>query len=223
MKKLIPILVSVLLITAVHLGVFAADPGLVKKQSAQKDIVISKAEKELQSQKSEFSSYEKTASFQFEQETYQFLPELYSVVVRGASSDPITGNLASIQSEKSATLVQKKGHFQIFRSNLETGNKTMTCQNLYSQQVFPVVLNNRTGNLGIVTGMIAVKLKDIEQASDIAADYDLVIKNAFAHLNTAFYSTQPGQDLIQLGTTLGDDSRIEKASIEVLEHLQVER
>ena len=192
-------------------------------KGALSQLTITVKSKNQTSMKSEFNTLNKGTLFQSEKETYYFLPELYSVIYSGNPDNTASGNLTSIQSERSASLIQKKGRFSIYQSGLKVQDSKMTCQTVLANTLYPVVLNSRTGNLGIVTGNVIVKLKDIEQADEIAAEFNLNLKKAYSHLSTAFYLPSSDQDMLQLTEELGNDSRVKRATIEVLEYIQEAR
>ncbi len=221
MKIQIPLIVILLLIAVPHQSVMAGKPDLIGNSPRKSDTGVSKTELESNAAKTDYSAFKKGVSFQSGSETYQFLPELYSVNAKKLSSRSSTGLLGSISNEKAAILVKEKGPFKIYQSGLTVENLTMSSQNLFAETLYPVVLNNRTGNLAIVTGLLAVKLIDINEADNIAKEFNLAINRKFSHINTVFYVSGPDQDIIRLNQNLDDDSRIESATIDVLEHLQV--
>lgn len=146
-------------------------------------------------------------TFAVNREQYQLLPELYSMSQKQVKQQPVSDQL-----------LQTKGNLNIYKSNRQRFR--MSVQRDGDAKQFPVVLNKRTGNLGIVVGQIKVipaKATDVEQ---LANQFDLTVERHYAHLNTAYLSVEPGQDILEITNRLKSDSRVKQASIEVIEHFR---
>ncbi len=170
-------------------------------------------------EKPSFNDLQKGNSFKSGRETFVFLPELYSVFNRQKKRKSVLNSISAIQNKKSATLMKKKGRFQIYKSGKGLKMSAMSSESTLDQTLYPVVLNQRTNNLGIVLGNIKVDLDNVEIAEDLAKEFNLKIQKKFAHLKIVFFSVKEGQDIMSIHQNLVDDSRVKSASIEVLESL----
>ena len=166
----------------------------------------------------DYSSFEKGDKFFSGREQYTILPELFSVIQRSGGNknenNSLTQNLSA-----SSNFLKKKGNFAIYKSAKNGGVTSLTSQSVITKHQYPVVLNSRTNNLGIVTGKIKVKLDNYDDLLNIAADFNLKIADSFRHLNLVFFEVKNDQDIIQQGLDLASDTRIKSANIEVLEHI----
>jgi len=115
-------------------------------------------------------------------------------------------------------LIETKGSFVVFDAPQQSHASVTTVNGASS---YPTVLNARTGGIGVIPGTIDVKLKNIDSASVVAADHGLDVVRIFKHLNTAFYRVKSGQDVVAAATSLGRDTRVENAEVEIIEHVYV--
>jgi hypothetical protein len=84
-----------------------------------------------------------------------------------------------------------------------------------------VALNVRTGGLGIVSGLLNVRLRDRAAAAAVAAAHGLALVSAAPRLGLAFLRAPAGEDLDALASALARDGRVAEAEVEVVEHLAV--
>ena len=166
----------------------------------------------------QYDDFQKGQSFQTGNNTYIFLPELYSGRESQQKSDAGYGSLSSIQEEKSANLVEKKGRFSIFRSGEDEGD-SMSAKVSQNKTLYPVVLNPNTNQLAIVPGTIKVTLDDMYLAESIAIDFRLQVFKKFGHLKTVYYKVDTGDDILAKTTALESDPRVNSAAIEVVEEM----
>ncbi|MFI5399858.1 MAG: hypothetical protein ACHQZQ_02240 [SAR324 cluster bacterium] len=144
--------------------------------------------------------------------TFVVLPELRAV------ERPPAGALTQ-------QVVERKGAFQIYRQaalgsqskRLAVATESMGEQSLTT---YAVVLNRRTGGLGIVLGRIVVTLADIAQSDAVAAAYGLTVATRYDENKIVIYGTAPGQDLGALTDALRADARVLSADPEILEYLR---
>ncbi|MCH8132665.1 MAG: bifunctional diaminohydroxyphosphoribosylaminopyrimidine deaminase/5-amino-6-(5-phosphoribosylamino)uracil reductase RibD [Myxococcales bacterium] len=120
-------------------------------------------------------------------------PEARAVVSRNAGEDA-QRELSAMGLEVEEVL-EKKGRFIIYRTPpgaeaMSRGPK-LTAN---GEPVYPVVLNRRTGQLGVIPGQIVVRLKDASQAQSLADDFGVGLLTVFQHLNTASYQVAFEQD-----------------------------
>lgn len=157
-------------------------------------------------------------------ETYILLPEARAVQrrdgSRNASEDAL--QVLSEMGVNAQEVLEKKGRFIIYRTPpsaeaMSRGPK-LTAN---GEPVYPVVLNRRTGQLGVVPGQIVVRLKDASQAQSLADDFGVGLVTVFKHLNTAFYQVAFEQDPFAVSGDMAGDFRVLSATVEILENVNV--
>ena len=149
-------------------------------------------------------------------DSYQHLPRVFAVALAGSSETPEQA-IARV-GESGAQLVETKGRLVLYRS---TQSKPALVQYPGGNGVFPTVVNARTGMLGVLTGNLIVKPKNMADADAIAASHGLEKTRAYPHLQTVFYKGKPGIDLADVSAALQADPRIESAYPEIIEHVRV--
>jgi uncharacterized protein len=148
-------------------------------------------------------------------ERYQQLPEVTAVERRGsATPEKAVAPLGAVP----ADILENKGRLVVFRSPQK---KTGVVERVAGTTVYPTVLNTRTGTIGVLTGTLVVKPKNMADADAIAASHGLEKTKAYPHLQTVFYKAKPGIDLADVSAALQADPRIESAYPEIIEHLRV--
>ena len=200
MKSIIIILTTFILLAGCHQNLGA---GTHNTQSASNNI----------------EAMTKGSTFSSAKESYVFLPELYSVKSRGKKDTAANKSIETLQSATSADFVQQKGMFQIYKSGGVVSENKLTSDSATSLTLYPVVLNQRTNQLGVVPGNIIVKMDDTSEAQLVSAEYGIQLKKQYAHLKTAIFNVEDGQDILEIYQHLQKDSRIQQVSIEVLENL----
>ena len=147
-------------------------------------------------------------------EQYQHLPEV--LAVEGKQDETPLQTLAPVGAG-SAQVVETKGKLVLYRA---AQAKAALVERVGGSTVYPTVLNLRTGTLGVLTGTLVVKPKSLDDAANIAKQYDLQTVHEFAHLRTVFYRAKAGVDIADLAAALQSDSRVESAYPEIIEHVR---
>lgn len=144
--------------------------------------------------------------------TFVVLPELRAVesAPAGALTEPV---------------LERKGSFQIYRrSGLHAHSERLAVATesigQHTLTTHAVVLNRRTGGLGIVLGRMVVSLADIAQSDAVAAAYGLTVATRYDENGIVIYRSAPGQDLGALTQALRADSRVLSADPEILQYLR---
>ncbi|MBF0351555.1 MAG: hypothetical protein HQM11_11025 [SAR324 cluster bacterium] len=119
--------------------------------------------------------------------------------------------------EKS-TFVEQKGNFKVFSQI--TKASPMRVERISARTNYPVLLNQRTGVFAIVTGNVLVKLKEMTQVEPLAQEHQLKLIRRFDAIQTASYEFID-QDILHALSVLRQDVRVEEASLELIEHLQI--
>jgi hypothetical protein len=138
-------------------------------------------------------------------EVYRHLPEVKAV----EGKDAVQG-----------AVIETKGKIVLYRA-AATGSVALDRNG--KSMVYPTVVNPQTGTLGVLTGMLVVKPKNMSDADAIAGSYALDKDRVFAHLRTVFYKVRPGQDIADVSTALRADPRVESAYPEIIERVRQPR
>jgi hypothetical protein len=86
---------------------------------------------------------------------------------------------------------------------------------------YPVVLNRETGNLGVLTGNLFVRVHDVAHASALAATYGASVRKVKPKLGLVFLEVvKEGRDLFTIADGLRSDSRVIQADLEIVENLR---
>jgi len=133
---------------------------------------------------------------------YQHLPEVRAVVGKDAAQGPV---------------IETKGRLVLFRG-AATGSVAL--DRIGNSVVYPTVVNPQTGTLGVLTGALVVKPKNMSDADAIASSHGLDKDRVFAHLRTVFYKVRPGEDIADVSAALQADPRVESAYPEIIESVR---
>jgi len=153
-------------------------------------------------------------------ERYVVLPDVRAVIRHGVPEAPQEA-LAALGVGPAEPL-EVKGQFIIYHP-LTVGSiaQANAVAQVDGQRVFPVAVNPRTGQFGIVTGSIAVRVENPADWEALAADYGLQLARRYEHLGVAFYQVAPQRDILAARRDLLADTRVIEAELEVLEHFNV--
>jgi uncharacterized protein len=149
-------------------------------------------------------------------EQYQHLTQVFAVALANSSETP---ELAIARTgDSGAQLVETKGRLVLYRS---AQSNPASLRRAGGVSLFPTVVNARTGTLGVITGNLIVKPKNMADADAIATSHGLDKTKAYPQLQTVFYKAKPGIDLADVSAALQADPRIESAYPEIIEHVRV--
>jgi hypothetical protein len=84
-----------------------------------------------------------------------------------------------------------------------------------------IAYNPRTGGIGVITGQIIVSYTGNFDAESIGLSYSMQLVQDFAHLKTAFYTVNNGQDIFLITNSLNESGLVSKAEVEVIENFAV--
>lgn len=152
-------------------------------------------------------------------EHYVYLPKVRAVYKAGI--EDAREHLAALGVQALDVLAVKGGFVLYTSTDSAMGATALTLTQQGGQTYFPVVLNERTGQFGVVTGSIAVELTDPGDALAIREDHGVQLKRNYRHLGVAVFQTAPGQDLSAVIRGLVADPRVESAEAEIIEHFNV--
>lgn len=210
-------LVFIITLLAVLPNFFNASANSFKKQDQlQKKMEL----------KTLIESFAKGESFNTKNETYVLLPELFSYKTHTNVSkrtivdtqETETDSL-NLQNSTQSGFVARKGNFIIMRSSNEQMSTSKTLNTIGNSELYPVVLNQRTNQFGIVTREVVVELINVFNAEAISEEFKIELIRSFNNLRLAFYRIPANQDLMSIVQNLREDSRTKSVDLEVLENL----
>ncbi len=153
--------------------------------------------------------------------SYAWLPTLGAV--NTATGTTSAAETAAIQTAStSGNFVEQKGPYLIYKQSsaseaaVASGPSSGT-----GVQTYPVVLNTQTHSIGILTGRLFLKLKDLQNADAIAKDYGLALSFVNIPMSTAFYEIPSGEtvNLLALRTRLQSDDRILTVTLDMMDRI----
>ena len=148
---------------------------------------------------------------------YRHLPQVCAVAL--ASSETPEQAIART-GDAGAQLVETKGRLVLYRSS---STKSASVYGAGGTSVFPTVVNDRTGSLGVLTGNLIVKPRDMDDADAIANGRGIEKTKAYPQLQTVFYRVKAGLDIADISAALQADPRVESAYPEIIERVRVPR
>jgi hypothetical protein len=140
-------------------------------------------------------------------ETYQLLTD---VAVTGGGSAQSPAGAAS------STPLASKGPYRFYRQQQTRAAAALTAS--VTGAVYPAVVNVQSGELGVVTGSIAVKLKNMADAATFGAADGLVLDSSFPNINLAIYRVATGRDVFDVSAKLSSDARVLTVTPEIMEN-----
>jgi hypothetical protein len=146
-------------------------------------------------------------------EQYQHLPEVFAAERKG---DQTQQHALDAVGAGTAQVLETKGRLVLYRGS---AGKSAQVARVGASNVYPTVINVRTGTLGVLTGTLIVRPKSFGDAASIAGQYGLEIVKEFAHIGTVFYRAKANADIADLAAALQTDARVENAYPEIIEHL----
>lgn len=148
-------------------------------------------------------------------ELYRHLPEVFAVE-HDASGETPRQAMARI-GEGGAQVVEIKGRLVLFRSARQ---KPAFVQRAAGGNIYPTVLNIRTGKFGVLTGTLVVKPKSMADAAAIASSHGLEKGKEYPQLQTVFYRVKANTDIADAAAALQADPRVESAYPEIIEYVR---
>jgi hypothetical protein len=128
-----------------------------------------------------------------------------------------------------AAVVEQKGPYAIVERGTAAdapANRLAAASAIASvdgERAFPVVVNARTGQLGVVSGTIIVKLADLADADALAKANGLSVEYVAEPIGFVFLGAPAGTDVLAMTAALGRDPRVILAYAEIREHFAVPR
>jgi hypothetical protein len=161
-------------------------------------------------------SFERGKPMKGSRDQYQHLTQVFAVARENDSETPEQA-IARI-GDSGAQLVETKGRLVLYRAS--TADAALI-KRVGGANVYPTAVNARTGTLGVVTGALVVKPKNMGDADAIASSLGLEKTKAYPQLGTVFYKAKAGADIADLSAALQADPRVLSAYPEIVEHVRV--
>ena len=175
--------------------------------------------REKEDSKNPYIDYTRGETFIYEQQFYTVLPQLKAKKYFPTSSAIPKESNINLNSSDSVKVVEQKGEFLIFESNLTNTSSLTSSQ--YTTGEYPVTLNSRTNQLGIILGNLIVQLNQNEDIRKISDKYNLNIKKSFSHLNIFVLQAEQPFDILSIALDMNSESTVKSAEVEVLENYYV--
>lgn len=147
-------------------------------------------------------------------EQYQHLPEVFAAERKG---DQTQQHALEAIGAGAAQVLETKGRLVLYRGSA-AGSALVA--RVGASNVYPTVVNVRTGTLGVLTGTLVVKPKRFSDAASIASRHGLETVKEFAHIGMVFYRAKANADIADLAAALQADPRVENAYPEIIEHVR---
>jgi hypothetical protein len=165
---------------------------------------------------------QKGPEFKNDKQTYRVVVGMRAVPRGDATSG--RANALGIEAED---VVEQKGPYAIVaRTPVGTAGAPRVAaasavSELAGAPAYPVVLNTRTGQLGVVSGTLVVKMPKIADAAALAKAYGLTVDYVAESIGYAFLRVPAGGDVISTAAALRRDARVSSAYAEIREHFPV--
>lgn len=168
--------------------------------------------------KEKVKSLRKGQRFKYNKQDYIILPGLQAGIEN--DSNRKQGKKRTIKSSRfsriAKNVIHNSGRICYFKPINSNKNRTLSSSNL---QTFPVVYNETYQHFGFLSGILEVSLYKSNHASLIAKDYGIKLQYHFPKIQKTYYQVGDNQQILSVYNKLKSDKRIQKVTIEVIEHL----
>lgn len=161
-------------------------------------------------------NFERGKQLKGSHEQYQHLPQVFAV--ERASSAETPEQAIARTGDSGAQVIETKGRLVLYRAS---SAGAALVRRSGRTTVYPTAVNTLTGTLGVLTGTLIVKPKNMGDADAIGARYALETTKAYPHLQIVFYRAKAGVDIADAAAALQADPRVESAYPEIIEHVRV--
>ena len=164
-------------------------------------------------------------AFENDGQPYIWLPTLRAIKrTSGNAARNVSSNSVSETGDdgENGELLEERGLFSIYRPVVPSpvsGPKLAASLAAVNLPAHPVVLNERTNSLGVLTRILWLKLRDMRDTDGIAAEYEMTLSFSNAAMETSFYEVPEGIDLQEFRTRLRGDPRVLRVTLEVIDRI----
>ncbi len=159
-------------------------------------------------------------------EPYVWLPTLRAAKETGGRSLLSAGDASAAEGEgalSAGEILDRKGLFTIYRPAVDGVSPAPGVRVLQESSgdlpAHPVVFNQRTKALGVLTRNLWLKLKEMGDTEAIAGEYGLILSFSNPAMQTSFYRAPEGIDLKRLRERLQNDPRILGVTLEIIDRV----
>ena len=142
---------------------------------------------------------------------------------RATKSEGLASVMTASKSQEQSELLWQgtNGTFVLSISDLTVSQQRAQALASSSSSYNQIAYNPRTGGIGVITGQIIVSYTDGFDSEFLEASYGIQLLQDFAHLKTAFYTVNVGQDIFLITDYLNKGGLVTKAKVEVMENFAV--
>jgi len=142
---------------------------------------------------------------------------------RATKSEGLASVMTASKSQEQSELLWQgtNGTFVLSISDLTVSQQRAQALASSSSSYNQIAYNPRTGGIGVITGQIIVSYTDGFDSEFLEASYGIQLLQDFAHLKTAFYTVNVGQDIFLITDYLNKGGLVIKAEVEVMENFAV--
>ena len=137
----------------------------------------------------------------------------------GASASALSATQTGYSSE--VLWKGKNGVFELSITDKTVAQQRAQASSIGGSNYNQIAYNPRTGGIGVITGQIIVSYTGTFDAEAIGLSYSMQLVQDFAHLKTAFYTVNNGQDIFLITNSLNESGLVSKAEVEVIENFAV--
>ena len=118
-------------------------------------------------------------------------------------------------------VIERKGLFSVYKQSQATA-PSIRAENESADNVptHPVVYNLKMKSIGIITGKLWLKLKNMQDASFIADMYSISLSFVNNEMETAFYNIPGDVNIQTLRKQLEADSRVLRVTLDMVDIIQ---
>jgi hypothetical protein len=167
----------------------------------------------------------KGPEFENDRRTYRVVTGMQAVKLGDATANARAAALGL----PATAVVEQRGPYAIVERGAATGTLASAVEAasavsaIAAEPSYPVVVNTRTGQLGVVSGTIIVKLATVADADALAKANGLSVEYVAEPIGFVFLGAPAGTDVLAMTAALGRDPRVILAYAEIREHFAVPR
>ncbi|MDC1341974.1 hypothetical protein N8222_09260 [Oceanospirillaceae bacterium] len=147
----------------------------------------------------------------------------YQLISGGQAVKKVSSSLSATQTGYSSEVLWKgkNGAFELSITDKTLAQQRAQASSISGSNYNQIAYNPRTGGIGVITGQIIVSYTDNFDAEAIGLSYSMQLVQDFAHLKTAFYTVNSGQDIFLITNSLNQSGLVSNAEVEVIENFAV--
>jgi hypothetical protein len=118
-------------------------------------------------------------------------------------------------------VVEQKGLFSVYKRSQAAAPAIRTDnESTLDTPTYPVVYNLEMKSIGILTGRLWLKLKDMADAPTLAESYHLTLSWTNNEMETAFYDIPENVDIQELRKQLQADTRVVRVTLDMVDRIR---